>query len=159
MRTRVRDPEERARLKTERAAARESMRQEARRGEPQVIAVEGARELVTIGPDDPIWQVDVVAFLEGAGIRCKGMIVRLIPPNTATDEQVAKVRESIADAAAIRVMPRRKAAVIVATEELPERGAHKRAREIVSQLVGESNTRDRAALQAFCEQVMSRVGL
>lgn len=127
--------------------------------EPRVVDVEGARELVTIGPDAPIWKVDLAGAFRTDDL-CAGKIVRLIPPHDATDEQVAGVRAAVASAAAVRLMPRRRVAVVV-EEKAQGMGtsAHRRARDVVLQMVEEANTRDRSALRAFCEQVMARAGM
>jgi hypothetical protein len=115
--------------------------------------VEGARRLVTVGPDDPIWEAGSVEPYRGA-------IVRIVPAEAATDEQVGSLRLRIAQvAAATRVLPRRRAGVVTQAPPDPKRSAHKRAREIVGAMVDEANTADRVALRAFCEEVMARAGL
>jgi ADP-ribosylglycohydrolase len=123
--------------------------------EPKVeqCEIEGARRLVTIGPDDPIWEAGSVEPYRGA-------IVRIVPAAAMTDEKVDSLRLRIAQvAAATRVLPRRHAGVVTEAPRAPERSAHKRAREIVGQMVDEANTNDREALRAFCEEVMGRAGL
>jgi hypothetical protein len=154
MRTRVKDPIERARLKAERAVEREVMRSPRREVDNAaiVIEVEGARMLVTIGPDDPIWESGGVESYRGA-------IVRFVPGDR-TDEEIDRLQLRIAQvAAATRILPRRRAGVVTEQPREPRRSAHKRARELVGQMIEEANTQDRSALQAFCEEVMSRAGL
>jgi hypothetical protein len=118
----------------------------------RVFEVDGSRALATIGPDDPIWDRGSVEPYRGAIVR--------IARGERTDEQVDALQLRIAQvAAATRLLPRRRAGVVVEAPRDPRRSAHKRARELVLQMVGESNTQGRDALRAFCEDVMARAGL
>jgi hypothetical protein len=112
--------------------------------------VEGARELITLGPEHPCWG--------GIPFGCDGAFVRVIPPDGATDEQVRYVVETAKQmgAVAVRVLPRRRQAVVV---EPRAARPHVRARDVVLELVGASNVEDRVALGEFCERVMGKVGL
>jgi hypothetical protein len=134
--------------------------------------VDGARRLVTIGPDHWIWKpippegaTAETAFTTGPGfkpaiVRFDNVIARVIPPPDATDEQVEEVRtKMLVEAAAVRVLPRRRAGVVTEAPRAPERSAHKRAREIVGAMIDEANTADRVALRAFAEEVMGRANL
>lgn len=118
--------------------------------------VEGARAFVTIGPDAFVWKVLEAQHLPDL----RGAFARLEPPPEATDEEVARVRRLCDEGQALRVivLPRRRAAAVLAPRE---KRPHRRAREVVAELVGEVNIpeEDRAALKELAEQVMSRRGL
>ncbi len=86
--------------------------------------------------------------------------VRIRPPPEATDQQVQQVRREVfqAGAAAIRILPRQKAAVLVEKkdENVRKRETH---REACLALVETVATRDREALKTEVEAVMAKVGL
>jgi hypothetical protein len=121
--------------------------------EPEVREIALSRELLTIGEAHPCW-VTVNFAYGGRG----GEIVRVQPPDGASDEQVERVRTSLLEAGAevVRVMPRRRSSVLT---EPAEKREHASAREVVARLVEESNVEDRAALREFVEGVMGRQGL
>ena len=121
--------------------------------------VEGARAFVTVGPDAFVWKVLEAQHLP-ADLR--GAFVRLEPPggDASTDEEIARVRRLCEEAGALRVavLPRRRAATVLAPRE---RRPHKRARDVVAELVKEANLpeEDREAVRALCEGVMAKVGI
>jgi hypothetical protein len=119
--------------------------------------VEGARSFITIGPDAFVWMVLEAQHLPP---NIKGSFVRLEPRDVSTDEEVARVRGLCEAAGALRVMvlPRRKGATVLAPRE---KRPHRRARDVVAELVREANVReeDRSALAEFCETIMSRRSL
>ena len=122
-----------------------------------VVPVDSPREFVTIGVDHPAWRFGTA---ESFDLRIpRGAFVRLEPPPSASDEVVARVRE-IAEKVALHVvcLPRRRAYVITAQRE---KKPHRKAREVVAELVGEANVleADRAALSEFVESVMAKRGL
>lgn len=112
--------------------------------------VRGARELVTLGPDHPCWQ--------GIPFGCDGAFVRLLPPGDATEEQVRKIAETARQmgALAVRVLPRRRGAVVV---EPRERRPHVRVRDVVLELARAANVGDAAKLVEFVERVMGQCSL
>ena len=117
----------------------------------EVRAVEGARAFVTFGPEHAAWQgvgaIDssVLAVPEGA-------FVRLEPPPDAEDALIAEVRVCVeSQALRVVVLPRRRGAVVQAPRE---KRPHRKAREVVEELVAEANVEDRGALREFCEAVI-----
>jgi hypothetical protein len=118
----------------------------------KVVPVKSARSLVTIDADSPAWELGAAVW----GVP-PGSIVRIFPPMAATDEDVERVRRACAtEAAAVRVMPRRKAEIVTAPKSVP---TSQKPREIVDALIEESNFEDRAALRAYCEPIMAQAGL
>jgi hypothetical protein len=82
--------------------------------------------------------------------------VRVEPPPDASDEAVASVRRA-AEKVALKVvvLPRRRAAVVTAPRD---KRPHRRARDVVEELVREANLpseEDRQALAALCEGIMA----
>lgn len=126
--------------------------------------VEGAREFVTIGPEHPTWRPG--RFDENGNeidadvVVPEGAFVRVEPPRDATDDAVAAVREAAKKAGALRVtvLPRRRAAVVRAPKE---RRPHRRARDVVTELVAEANVReeDRESLRELTEAIMAARGI
>jgi hypothetical protein len=125
-------------------------------GKHEVREVEDARALLTLGPDAKCW-TSPARIAHDVGIPL-GSIVRVLPPPDASDEAVAFVRTSLeaAGAAVVRVLPRRKGSVLPQARPAE---VHKTTREVVEQLVGESNVEDREALRLFCAGVMERCRL
>lgn len=116
--------------------------------------VEGARAFVTIGPEDPRW---TLGWDSSSDLTTLGAFVRLEPPADASDETVAKMkREAERKALRVVVLPRRRATAVQAPRE---KRPHRRAREVVVELVETANVEDRVALRALCEGAMSKVGL
>lgn len=118
------------------------------------VSLEGARELYTVATDSPLWGGSPPRKLS----RFKGAIVRLRPPETASDDTVEEIRQFFLkhEAAKVIVLPRPRA------ELLPEKVTKAKAvgaREAVTALIEESNSKDRGALRTLCEKVMGEVGL
>lgn len=122
------------------------------RAEPgfRSVPVEGARELVTLGPDHPCWK--------GIPFGVDNAIVWLVPPETTTDEELARVIEYArgSGATAVRVERRRTSKVVL---PLTDRRPHLRARDVVIALARAATVREPEKLAGFCEQVMGRCGL
>ena len=118
--------------------------------------VEGARQLVTIGPEHVAWR----GWEGKLPMSADGAIVRVQPPESATDEEVARVVENLRStgAVAVKVQQRRRSATVV---EPREQRPHARARDVVTELVTAANVEEdqRPALLAFVEQVMAGAGL
>lgn len=114
---------------------------------------EWSRELVTVEPTEPFW----------AGTLPKrkydGAIVRLRPPATAGDEDVAAARLFFEKRGAERVivLPRPRAEVV--PQESISATTSESARAAVLALARESNSTDRNALAAFVEEIMAEEGL
>ncbi len=119
--------------------------------------VEDARAFITIGPDSPLWKL---GWDTSADANILGAFVRLEPPPDASDETVAKMkREAERKALRVVVLPRRRPAEVLAPRE---KKPHRKAREVVAELVAEANLPDegcRAALVELVELIMSRRGL
>ncbi len=114
-----------------------------------------ARELMTVQPGDGCWKGTLPKRK-----KFDGLIVRLQPPATATDEEVAALRKFYEARGAERVFvsPRARSAVLpekAMTTSVPK----ETARQAVVALVAESNAKDKASLHALCELVMSEEGL
>lgn len=109
--------------------------------------VKGARPLITIGPEHPVWQ--------GIPIGCDEAIVRIQPPEGATDEEIAKVVERATGTGAVMVrVDRRRVSRVVL--EPREARPHTRARDVVLEIARASNVEDVPKLIEFCEQVMGK---
>jgi hypothetical protein len=122
-----------------------------------VRKVGDARALLTVEQESALWDPDRRCAVSVP----RGAIVRLRPPATATDDDVARVRDCYEKLGAERVsvLPRPKAEVVPArvAREAPARAES--ARAAVLALVEEANTKDRATLRSLCEMVMAEVGL
>ena len=120
-----------------------------------VVPVVDARSLVTIAADSFVWGHD----LELAGHDLPpGSLVRLEPPESATDDAVERVSAAAVarGASAVVVLARRKAAVVVQSKQ---RKPHAKARDVVEQLVDASNVDDKDALRLLARVVMAGCGL
>lgn len=118
------------------------------------VSVEGARELLTIPPDAPIWGGSPPSYRT----KVDGAIVRLRPPEKATDDDVEEIRKFFLGkgAAKVIVLPRPRAELLPSKVEKAKAVG---AREAVTALVEESNSRDRESLHRLCEKIMGEVGL
>lgn len=125
------------------------------RSRVQTVPVADPRRLLTVGEDFPIWtRPPAVPF------NCPGSIVRLRPPEGASDEKVEEVRRyllSVGEAAAVRVMPRPRSAVLPAAKVAAV--ARMSIRELAVRLAGEAVVEDRAALLAVVEEALDHAGL
>lgn len=120
------------------------------------VPIEESRALLTVPIDSPIWGGSPPH--SRAMKKIEGAIVRLRPPEGATDDTLEEVRGFFLKygAAKVVVLPRPRA------ELLPAKAAKVKAegaREAVTALVEESNSKDKAALEKLCETVMGKVGL
>lgn len=119
------------------------------------VPIDGTREFVTIGPGHPVWGgMDAVALLSLPRL---GAFVRIEPPPEATEAAVAAVL-AWCEQNSLRasLVPRRRPSEVVAPREKRE---HRKARDVVWELVGESGVGDKGALRDFCEAVMQRAGI
>lgn len=124
------------------------------RGSVRHVPLESARELLTVPVDSPLWSKGIF----NSRVPIGGSIVRLRPPETATDDEVEDARKFFlnAGAAKVVVLPRPRA------ELLPEKAPKAKAvgaRDAVVALVEESNSKDKDALRKLCDRVMGEVGL
>lgn len=120
------------------------------------VDVADPRQLMTVAVDSPIWGGSPPHMR--AMKKIAGAIVRLRPPENATDDTVQEIRAFFLKygAAKVIVLPRPR------SELLPskvEKAKAQGAREAVTALVAESNSQDKKALEKLCEKVMSEVGL
>jgi hypothetical protein len=122
------------------------------------IKLEDSRELLTVEPNDGIWDRSI---RESMRPDVEGTIVRLRPSASRSDGEVEEVRAWFekGGAARVSVLPRPRAEVIPAAvaEHRPDRAVG--AREAVTSLVEESNSKNKALLRELCEQVMAKCGL
>jgi hypothetical protein len=118
------------------------------------VPVEGARKLVTIGPEHKAWGGMTVPWPEDL----TGAIVWISPPESATDEQVANLAAHVGglDVAAVKVEKRRRGKVVLETKE---KRPKLKARAVVIELASTANVSDRQALVGFCEKVLARCSL
>ena len=116
------------------------------------VVFDGASQFVTIGPEDPAW-----ASLETADLP-DAAFVRLKPPETATDEQVAALRNALRKrGAVVRVMPRPRRAILPVSKSTTMVKAS--VRDVVLKLVSDARCRRPEALSQLVESVLSEVGL
>lgn len=121
----------------------------------QPMTLLASRELVTIEADHAAWK--------GAGkLRRKtfaATIVRLRPPPSASDEEVAELRRFCEERGAVRVVvaPRARANLLPEHREHAAEADSRSTREVVEAMVAESPNAE--ALLPFCERVMSEAGL
>lgn len=118
------------------------------------VKLEGSRELYTVPVDSPVWGGSPPTRMS----RFKGAIVRLRPPEKATDDTVEEIRGFFLKygAAKVVVLPRPRAELLPSKVEKAKAVG---AREAVTALIEESNSRDRESLRCLCEKVMGLVGL
>jgi len=127
-------------------------------------AIVGARPMCVVGSDAPAWAMEAATF-EAATIESfrmfRNAIVRIDPPESATDDFVELFRQCVVagGAAAVKVTPRRRAAVVPVKQSAPVRAPSKSARAVVTELAAEANVDDKQSLAAFLESVMSQQGL
>ena len=115
------------------------------------VEVEGARRLVTIGPDDDVWSRPTETTVTSTDL------VRIRPPADAPESLVEDVRKIVASvAAAVRVEPARRSAVVV---EPAASRPHARARDVVLGIARESNVEEREKLVELVENILGRCGL
>jgi hypothetical protein len=105
----------------------------------------------------PVW-IKPIGEVTAADVP-RGCFVRVEPPEGASDEVVEHLRKrlELGGAAAVRVMPRRRGAVVpaAALSKLGRFGT----REVVLQLVEAARTTDRAALREAVEAALAASGL
>ena len=91
----------------------------------------------------------------------KGAIVRIRPPQDATDERIEAARRSWLEAGASRVFvePRPKSAPLPQKAVERQRRASVGVRQIVLDLTAESNSEDQEALTALVAATMDEEGL
>lgn len=112
-----------------------------------------ARGVVTVGEDSSMW-----LGLPGVMGDIAGYIVRVKPPESASPEKIAEVKKRLEGwgAAAVRVMPQRRSAVVPSSVEFQ---AVRRPREVVMEMGGQANVDDRAALMEVLEDALGAAGL
>ena len=118
------------------------------------VALSDVRRLVTLHPSDSVWTSFVV--------RCElGSIVRVRPPATASDADIARVEAELLrlGAARVRVEPRAAGEKVVASVDVPKRAARATMRETVLQMASEARTHNREALREELERAMSAEGI
>ncbi len=115
------------------------------------VPVAGARPLLTFEQDHPVWGGKVAAQVEGA-------IVRVRPPEGASDERVAELVESFrkGGAAAVKVLPRRRSVAVVEPEGVKPRA---RVRDVAVGLAREASVSDVGKLVSLVEEIAGRVGI
>jgi hypothetical protein len=116
--------------------------------------VDGSVRLETIGPESDSWKYEPPFVFGGSYAGC---FVRVVPPPEASDEMVTAIRAGFEAAGAkVVVLPRRRAAVVTTPRE---KRPHRRAREVVRDMVKSANVEDRGALGSFVDELMDRNGL
>lgn len=126
-----------------------------------IVLNPGARPLVTIGTDSVVWGQDVgktALFLDS--LKDTGALVRILPPADAHPDDVGAVAQHLLGhgVAAVKVMPWERPAGQVVLTTVDQRTRHG-ARQVVTAMVNELASTDRAALLELCERTMSEVGL
>lgn len=91
----------------------------------------------------------------------KGAIVRIRPPQDATDERIEAARRSWLEAGASRVFvePRPKSTPLPESSLVRQRRASAGVRQIVLDLVEEANSEDGDALRSVIEETMDSEGI
>lgn len=114
-----------------------------------------ARRLEIFDETHPIW----------TGRRCalsglEGAIVRLRPPPGSPTDLVEGVKKTLTDAGVARIKLEERRGVVIPREAVEKSKATKSsAREVVLQLVAESNTMDRESLAEIVERTMAEQNL
>ena len=121
---------------------------------PEMREVAGAAEVVTFAPDDAV----VWAFADDIDTSeiPKGAFVRLAPPEDVDEAKLERLRTELAKVATVVVLPRRRAAVVVAPRE---KRLHQNARQVIQLMVAEANVEDGEALATLTEEVMEANGI
>lgn len=118
------------------------------------VALSDVRRLVTIHPTDSVW----TSFAP----KCEhGSIVRVRPPATASDADIARVEAELLrlGAARVRVEPRVAGEKVVASVDVPKRAARATMRETVLQMGNEARTHNREALREELETALTKAGI
>lgn len=89
-----------------------------------------------------------------------GSIVRVFPPNDATDGEVEALDALLRKlgAVAVKMLPRAPGAAVVGVEAKDD-GETKSIREVVMAMIDEARTGDREALREFVERLLAVEGL
>lgn len=129
------------------------------------VCHEGARQVVTIGPDHNFWSMNSHLLDKPPLYEHRAPIVRLMPPVDASDEQIAEVARRLREefkCPAVRVLPRAKA-------DRPIRGEGKRERakrdvtdqtiRQVAMVVVERITADRESVRKIVDMALTKAGL
>lgn len=126
------------------------------RGAVRHVDVKDSRQLITVPVDSPIWGGSPPHTR--AMKQIAGAIVRLRPPEKATDDDVEGIRGFFLKygASKVVVLPRPRSELLPSKAE---KATAVGAREAVTTLIAESNSKDRTALENLCEKVMAEVGL
>lgn len=118
-----------------------------------------SRDLIEIGPTHSAWKSEAeVVDLDVPS----GAIVLLRPPVDTQTFRIDQVREALhaSEVLSVRLIAPPRAAVLpTSVTEQPKKTERAAARDVITALVEESNTKDRDALRETCERVMGKVGL
>jgi hypothetical protein len=113
------------------------------------------RKLVTFTADNPIWKP-----VSGKAVfSLTGALVRIYPPATATDELIEQVKKKLLShgAESVRVMPKPSTHQVVKVTAM--KASAMTARKVVSLMVQESNSLNKADLDKVCSDALSEEGL
>lgn len=121
-----------------------------------------ARRLHSVLPGSAVWgqvqraEVDLGWLFESG---FEGAIVRLRPPAGIAPAQVEAVKGAVlkAGALAVKVLPPESAGATLPAAAKPIHSVG--VRQVVQEMVEQANTRNRDALRAFAEDVMSKEGI
>lgn len=118
--------------------------------------IETLTRLQTFGPEHRVWE-DGVTELPG------NTLVKLVPPTDATEERVANVYDALrsmsAGVALMAAAPSGSALAASAAASVAERGARKTHRQVVYDLIAETNGIDHDELSGLADEIMNAEGL
>jgi len=115
-----------------------------------------ASSMLTVGPSDSLWKGrSPIAVVQAGGF------ARVMPPATATDEDIHHVVAALKKAGytTVKVLPRPAAKVVPEGAHAAPAPVRATLRETVLTMVEESNAPDRDALRVAAEALMAEVGL
>lgn len=115
-----------------------------------------SRSLITFGVDHPIWSNNKAWAIPDL----KGAIVRLWPPHDTKDEIVNAAKDLLMKEGVARIKLETRKGVVLPNEAIQKAKPTKSTpREVVLQLVSESNSADESMLLGVVEQIMGEVGI
>jgi hypothetical protein len=120
----------------------------------KVVLIETS-EFIVIGPEHQIWTTP-----SGRWDELSSSFVRVIPPPTATDEDIERVTKWAQSAGPllVDVKPRPKTQVVVRQAE-PNTQTSKSIRQVVEAMTDEANSKNPPLLKEIVQTVLGRVGL
>jgi hypothetical protein len=117
-----------------------------------------ARTLLTFAEEHPAW---TEGWAGPNADEARGALVRLFPPAAASEERIASVARALeaAGAARVKIVSRETPPDVVRRIVDDPSRSEASHREVVVRMADEARSRDRGALKALLDEVMTEEGL